>query len=211
MAERRMAEIVGQAQRFGQIFVQAERPRDRPPDLRDLQAVGQADPVMVAVGRDEDLRLMPKAPESDRMDHAGRGRAGKCRAGRAGRIGLRGGGGRGICGNAQQPLAEAHWAREWRNPVSLGIAPFEGVDANRPRSSAKNSASDDRGRGRRPGVSRSPLLRDIAASCRRTGRDSWDFRRWNSLGERRQRRIRSRAAARSWRAGCGSRRCTART
>ena len=68
MAERRMAEVVGQAQGLGQIFVQAERARDRPPDLRDLQAVRQAHPVMIAVGRDEDLRLVTKPPEGDRMD-----------------------------------------------------------------------------------------------------------------------------------------------
>ena len=68
MAEGRMADIVGEAERLGQILVEAERARHRPADLRDLEAVGEPDPEMVAVGRDEDLGLVPEAPERDRMD-----------------------------------------------------------------------------------------------------------------------------------------------
>ena len=70
MAERRVAEIVGQAQCFGQILVEAERPGHRPPDLRDFQAVGQADSKMVAVGGDEHLGLVAEAAEGDRVDDA---------------------------------------------------------------------------------------------------------------------------------------------
>ena len=44
MAEWRMAEVVGEAQRLGQILVETERAGDRPADLRDLEAVGQANP-----------------------------------------------------------------------------------------------------------------------------------------------------------------------
>ena len=68
MAERRMAEVVGQAQRLGQILVEAQRAGHRPADLRDLDRMGQADPEMVAVGRDEHLRLVAQAAEGDRMD-----------------------------------------------------------------------------------------------------------------------------------------------
>jgi hypothetical protein len=68
MAERRMAEVVGEAQRLGQILVEAERAGDRPADLRDFEAVGQPDPEMVAVGRDEHLGLVAQAAERDRMD-----------------------------------------------------------------------------------------------------------------------------------------------
>jgi hypothetical protein len=68
MAEGRMADIVGEAERFGQVLVEPERAGDGPPDLRDLQAVGQADAIMVAVGRDEDLGLVPEPPERDGMD-----------------------------------------------------------------------------------------------------------------------------------------------
>ena len=68
MAERRMAEVMGEAQRLGQVLVEPERAGDRAADLRDLQAVGQPDPVMIAVGRDEDLRLVAQAAEGDRVD-----------------------------------------------------------------------------------------------------------------------------------------------
>ena len=68
MAEGRMAEIVGEAQSFGQVLVQAKRASDRPPDLGDFEAVGQADPEMVAVGGDEYLGLVAKAAEGNRMD-----------------------------------------------------------------------------------------------------------------------------------------------
>ena len=68
MAERRVAEVVGQAQRLGQILVEAQRPGHGPADLRDFDRMGQPDPEMVAVGRDEHLRLVAQAAEGDRMD-----------------------------------------------------------------------------------------------------------------------------------------------
>ena len=68
MAERRMAKVVGEAQRLGQILVEAERPGDGAADLRDFEAVGQADAEMIAVGRDEHLGLVAQAAEGDRMD-----------------------------------------------------------------------------------------------------------------------------------------------
>ena len=58
MPEWRMAEIVGQRNGFGQIFVGLKRPRDAPGDLRDLQAVGQARAIVIALMVDEDLRLV---------------------------------------------------------------------------------------------------------------------------------------------------------
>ncbi len=70
MAERRMAEVVGEAQSLGQIFVEAERAGHRPADLRDFEAVGQAHPEMVAVGGDEHLGLVAEAAEGDRVDDA---------------------------------------------------------------------------------------------------------------------------------------------
>src|SRR3546814_6390388 len=68
MAERRMADIVRQAQGFGQILVEPERARDAAADLRNLDTVGQADAIMIAVGRDEHLRLVTEAAKGDRMD-----------------------------------------------------------------------------------------------------------------------------------------------
>ena len=59
MAEGRVADIVGEAERLGQILVEAERAGDGPADLRDFEAVGEPDPEMIAVGRDEDLGLVP--------------------------------------------------------------------------------------------------------------------------------------------------------
>ena len=70
MPERRMAEVVREAQRLGQILVEPEDPRHRPPDLRDLDRVGQADAEMIAVGGDEHLGLVAQAAEGDRMDDA---------------------------------------------------------------------------------------------------------------------------------------------
>ncbi len=61
VAEGRMAYVVGEAQRLGQILVQSQRARDAAADLRDLETVGQADAVMVAVGGDEYLRLVAQA------------------------------------------------------------------------------------------------------------------------------------------------------
>ena len=68
MAERRMAEVVREAQGLGQILVEAERARDGAADLRDFEAVGQPDAEMIAVGRDEHLRLVAQAAERDRVD-----------------------------------------------------------------------------------------------------------------------------------------------
>jgi hypothetical protein len=65
VTERRVAEVVGEAQRFGQIFVEPERARDRPADLCDFEAVRQPNPEMIAVWSDEHLRFMAQAPERD--------------------------------------------------------------------------------------------------------------------------------------------------
>jgi hypothetical protein len=68
MAERRMPEIVREAECFREVFVEAESPRHCPPDLRDFDAVREADAEMIAVGGDEHLRLVPQAAEGDRMN-----------------------------------------------------------------------------------------------------------------------------------------------
>ncbi len=68
VAERRVADVVREAQRFGEVLVEPERAGDHPADLRDFEAVGQADAEVVAVGRDEHLGLAGEAAEGDRMD-----------------------------------------------------------------------------------------------------------------------------------------------
>ena len=70
MAEGRMADIVRQTQRFGQILVEPQGPGDDPADLRHFEAVRQANPVVIAVRRDEHLRLVAQPAEGDRMDDA---------------------------------------------------------------------------------------------------------------------------------------------
>ena len=66
MAERRVAEIVGQRHGLGQILVAAQRPRQRARDLRHLDRVGQPGAVMVAFMGDEDLRLVLQPAEGGR-------------------------------------------------------------------------------------------------------------------------------------------------
>ncbi len=50
MAEWRMTDVMRQAKRFGEVLVEAQRPRQHAPDLRHFQAVSKADAEMVAVG-----------------------------------------------------------------------------------------------------------------------------------------------------------------
>src|SRR3546814_19162258 len=68
MAKRGVANVMGEAKRLGQIFIKSQHTSDRAPDLRHFQAVGQEDTIMVAVRGNEDLSLMPKAPEADGMN-----------------------------------------------------------------------------------------------------------------------------------------------
>ncbi len=63
-----MPKIVGKAKRLGEIFVEAESARHRPPNLRDFKAVGQADAKMVAIRRNEHLRLVAQAAERGGMN-----------------------------------------------------------------------------------------------------------------------------------------------
>ena len=70
MAERRMAEIVGQRQRLGEILVEAQQAGDGAGDLRHLQGVGEARAVVVALVEHEHLRLVGEAPEGGGMHDA---------------------------------------------------------------------------------------------------------------------------------------------
>jgi len=70
MAERRVAEVVGQRARLGQILIDPERASERSRDLRDFEAVGQADAKMIAVGANEHLRLVPQPAEGAGVDDA---------------------------------------------------------------------------------------------------------------------------------------------
>ena len=63
VAEWGMPQIVPQRYRLGQIFVQRERPRDGARKAADLQRVGQARAVVVALRLEKDLRLVLEAAE----------------------------------------------------------------------------------------------------------------------------------------------------
>src|SRR5262249_38355327 len=70
MTEGGMPEVVAERQCFGEILVEAEDPADRAGDLRHLDAVGQARPVVVALMVTEDLGLVLQSPERAGMDDA---------------------------------------------------------------------------------------------------------------------------------------------
>ena len=70
MPERRMAEVVRQRQRLGEVLVEAERARQRAGDLGDFQRVGEPGAVVVALVVDEHLGLVRQPPEGAGMDDA---------------------------------------------------------------------------------------------------------------------------------------------
>src|SRR5207244_1587668 len=66
--ERRMAEVVAERRRLGQILVEAERAAERTGDLGDLQSVRQAGAEMVALVEHEHLGLVGQPAERRRVD-----------------------------------------------------------------------------------------------------------------------------------------------
>ena len=70
VTERRMAEVVRQRQRLGQVLVEAERAGERAGDLSDFERMGQPGAVMVALVIDEDLGLVGEPAERGGMDDA---------------------------------------------------------------------------------------------------------------------------------------------
>ena len=68
--ERRVAEVVAEGDRLGEVLVQPERAGGGPGDLAHLQRVREPDAVVVALGGDEHLGLVLQAPERLRMDDA---------------------------------------------------------------------------------------------------------------------------------------------
>ena len=96
MAERRMAEVVAERERLGQVLVEPERAGERAGDLGDFQGVGQAGAEMIALVEHEHLGLVRQPAERGRMDDAvavaaegaagGAGRLGKAPAPAAPRI-----------------------------------------------------------------------------------------------------------------------------
>ena len=69
MAERRVAEVVGERQRLGQILIEPQLAGERAGDLGYFQGVGQAGAVMIAFVEHENLGFVLQAPESRGMNH----------------------------------------------------------------------------------------------------------------------------------------------
>ena len=68
MPERRVPEVVAERDRLGEVLVQLEGARGRPGDLGDLEGMRKPDPIVVALGRHEDLGLVLEAAEGLRVD-----------------------------------------------------------------------------------------------------------------------------------------------
>src|SRR6188508_1367321 len=67
VAEGRMAEVVAERDRLGEVLVQPERARHSARDAARLERVREPGAVVVALRRDEDLRLVLQAPERLRV------------------------------------------------------------------------------------------------------------------------------------------------
>ena len=70
VAERRVAEIVAERDRLGQLLVEPQHLGDAARDLRDLERVGQPRAVVIAGRREEHLRLVLQPPERLAVDDA---------------------------------------------------------------------------------------------------------------------------------------------
>src|SRR5215471_702496 len=70
MAKWRMADIVNQCERLGEICIQIKRLRDGARYLCDLKGVRQAIAKVIGIARGEDLRLRFEAAKSARMNDA---------------------------------------------------------------------------------------------------------------------------------------------
>ena len=70
MPERSMSQIVSKTNRLGERFVQSQRTRDRPTDLRHFHRMCDSSAIKIALVIDEDLRLVDQASKGIRMDDA---------------------------------------------------------------------------------------------------------------------------------------------
>ena len=70
VAERRVAEVVAERDRFGQLLVQPQHLGDAARDLRHLERVRQPRPIVIAGRREEHLRLVLQPAERLAVDDA---------------------------------------------------------------------------------------------------------------------------------------------
>src|SRR5450631_2812807 len=70
VAERRVAKIMGERKRLGEIVIEAKRAGERAGNLTDFERMGESCPEMIALVRNKDLCLMGEPPEGRAMDDA---------------------------------------------------------------------------------------------------------------------------------------------
>src|SRR5262249_20717186 len=70
VAERRMTQVMGQRADLRQILVQLQGTRDRARKLGHFQRVRQPRPVVIALMKDKDLRLVRETAKGGRMNDA---------------------------------------------------------------------------------------------------------------------------------------------
>ena len=70
VAERGVAEVVTESDGLGEHFVEAQRLRDRARDLRHFQHMRQPRAVVIALGREKDLRLVLQPAKGLAMNDA---------------------------------------------------------------------------------------------------------------------------------------------
>src|SRR5262249_59792237 len=68
MAERRMAKVVSERERLGEIVVEGKRTGSRARDLPNFERMGEPRAEMIGLMRNEDLRLEGQSAESCAMD-----------------------------------------------------------------------------------------------------------------------------------------------
>jgi hypothetical protein len=70
MAEGRVAQIMRQRERLGQILIEAQQPRNGPRNLSHFNGMGQPRAEMIALMVDKHLRFVLQAAKGGRVDDA---------------------------------------------------------------------------------------------------------------------------------------------
>ena len=70
MAKGRVADVMGETQGLGQILIQPQRARNGAADLCHFYAVGEANPEMIPIGGDKNLRLVAQSAKGNGMNNA---------------------------------------------------------------------------------------------------------------------------------------------
>ena len=70
VAKGRVPEVMSERDRLHEVFIQGQCARHRPPDLCDLEGVRHPRPIMIALRRDVDLRLVLHPPEGIAVEDA---------------------------------------------------------------------------------------------------------------------------------------------